>query len=94
MNNAEKKELRTITKALSEEEMVEAIKDFPDDYLWEELIRRNTIMLQRINKVEEILGVTVDSIKVIPIVAWEDIRNRYNDLGSRYMEIKNRMRGI
>lgn len=88
MSEMEKKELKDRIKALTDEETNEVIRLMPSDLLWDELIRRNTKMLQRINKIEDTLGITVDNIHPISIKAWEDIRERYTDVEDKFIYIK------
>ena len=45
-------------------------------------------MLQKINYIEEVLGVSFDNIRPIPVKAWEDIRSRYNDLKDKFGKIR------
>lgn len=87
LSEMDKIELKNRTKGLSDEELSEVIKLIPSDTLWEELIRRNTSMLQKINNIEEVLGITVDNISTISIIAWEDIRKRYFDLENKFKAI-------
>jgi hypothetical protein len=88
MNELEKKEFKDIVKAFGEEEILEAVRLIPGDYLWNELIRRNTKMLKGVNYIEEILGTTVDNLQPIPIVAWEDMKRRYDDLENKFAKIR------
>lgn len=84
----EKEELRDITKAYSDEELSVIIKVLPDDYLWDELMRRDKAMLEKINYIQEILGASFDNLHPIPARAWEDIRNRYDDLKIKFGKIR------
>lgn len=88
MNDVEKNEIKCITKALTDEEINEVIRVIHDDYLWDELFRRNTIMLQRVNQIEEVLGVNMDNIMPIPIETWNEIKRRYMDLKNKYIRIR------
>ena len=85
---AEKDEIKNIIKGFSEEEHKDAIRLFPDDVLWEELFRRNTRMLQRVNQIEEVIGVNMDNILPIPIDTWNEIKRRYMDLKNKYVRIR------
>ena len=87
MNELEKNLFKDSVKAYTEEEKLEAIKLIPSDYLWDELINRNTKMLQRINFVEETLGVSLDNIHPIPAMAWDDIRYRYTDTEDKFKKV-------
>lgn len=93
MNELEKKEFKDVVKAFSDEEINEAIRLIPDDYLWNELIRRNTKMLQKIDQIEEVIGVTLDNIQPIPIKAWEDMKRRYDDLEHKFVRIRKTFGG-
>ena len=85
---AEKDDFKKVIKGFSDEDYKEAIRLFPDDVLWEELFRRNTRMLQRINQIEEVIGVNMDNILPIPIDTWNEIKRRYMDLKNKYMRIR------
>lgn len=85
---AEKDSFKDIIKSFSNEEYIETVKLIPDFCLWDELFRRNTAMLQRINQIEEVLGVNMDNIKPIPIETWLEIRRRYEDLEKKYVMIR------
>lgn len=88
MSELEKKEFKERIKALSDEEVLETVKLLPDDCLWNELFRRNTKMLQRVNQIEEVLGVNMDNIMPIPIETWNEIRRRYEDLEKKFVRVK------
>lgn len=87
MGELEKKEFKETIKALTDEESIEAIKVMSSENLWQELIRRNTTMVQKINEIEDILGISVDNITPITVKAWEDIKNRYDDLEDKFKKI-------
>lgn len=87
MGELEKKEFKETIKALTEEESIEAIKVMSSENLWQELIRRNTSMVQKINEIEDILGISVDNINPITVKAWEDIKTRYDDLEDKFKRI-------
>lgn len=87
MGELEKNEFKETIKALTEEESIEAIKVMSSENLWQELIRRNTSMVQKINEIEDILGISVDNINPITVKAWEDIKNRYDDLEDKFKKI-------
>lgn len=87
MGELEKKEFKETIKALTDEESIEAIKVMSSENLWQELIRRNTTMVQKINEIEDILGISVDNINPITVKAWEDIKNRYDDLEDKFKKI-------
>ncbi len=82
-----KTRLKETVKAFTDEEKTETIKLIPSDKLWEELIRRNTSMVQRINEIEDVLGISVDNIYPITIKAWEDIQRRFNDVEEKFKKI-------
>ena len=85
---SEKEEFKNIIKGFEECDYEEAVRLFPDECLWEELFRRNTAMLQRINQIEEVLGVNMDNIMPIPLDIWNEIRKRYRDLKNKYVRIR------
>lgn len=87
MGELEKKEFKETIKALTDEESIEAIKVMSSENLWQELIRRNTTMVQKINEIEDILGISVDNINPITVKAWEDIKTRYDDLEDKFKRI-------
>lgn len=88
MSELELKEFRERMKALSDEETNEIVKLIADEKLWNELFRRNTKMLQRINQIEEVIGVNMDNIMPIPIETWNEIRHRYEDIEEKYKRIR------
>ena len=88
LSAVEKDQLRDITKAYKDAELHVIIKAIPDEYLWDELMRRDSLMLQKINYIEEVLGVSFDNIHPIPLKAWEDIRSRYDDLKTKFSKIR------
>ncbi len=88
LSSVEKEQLIDITKAYKDVELHVIIKAIPDDYLWDELMRRDSLMLQKINYIEEVLGVSFDNIHPIPLKAWEDIRSRYDDLKTKFGKIR------
>lgn len=88
MNELELKEFRERMKALSDEETNEIVKLISDEKLWDELFRRNTKMLQRINQIEEVIGVNMDNIMPIPVETWNEIRRRYEDMEEKYKRIR------
>lgn len=87
MGELEKNEFKETIKALTDEESIEAIKVMSSENLWQELIRRNTSMVQKINEIEDILGISVDNINPITVKAWEDIKARYDDLEDKFKRI-------
>ena len=88
LSQVEKEELRDITKAHTEEELNVIIRCVPDNLLWDELMKREGSMLNGANAVCEIVGATFDNLKPIPARAWEDIRNRYDDLRDKYLKLR------
>jgi hypothetical protein len=88
MNELERNEFKDRIRALNVEEVVETVRLLSSEVLWNELIRRNTKMLQRINQMEDLLGITIDNIQPISIKAWEDIRHRYDDLETKFIRIR------
>ena len=84
----EKEELKDIAKAYTEEEYLTIIKVVPDDYLWDELMRRDTAMTEKINFIQDIIGSSIDNLQPIPAKAWQDIRSRYNELKDKFSKIR------
>lgn len=82
-----KQRLKETIKAFTDEEKTETIKLIPSEKLWEELIRRNTSMMQKINETKEVLGVSADTISAISAKTWEDIQTRYNDVEYKFKQI-------
>ena len=80
--------IKDAVKAFDQEEILEAIKVVSDDVLWDELIRRDTLMLKKINYIEEVLEISLDNLHPIPVSAWEDMRRRYNDLRDKFSKIR------
>ena len=88
LSEVEKEQLKDITKAYKDEELHVIIKVIPDDYLWDELMRRDSLMFEKITNIEEVLGISLDNLRPIPARAWEDIRNRYDDLKIKFGKIR------
>ena len=88
LSKMDKSELRDITKAYTDEEYLTVIKVIPDDYLWDELIRRDSAMLEKITYIQEVIGVSSDNLHPISARTWEDIRNRYDDLREKFSKIR------
>ena len=80
--------IKDTVKALDQEEVLEAIRVVSDDVLWDELMRRDALMLKKINYIEEILGISLDNLRPIPVSAWQDMRARYNDLRDKFSKIR------
>ena len=80
--------IKDTVKALEQDEVLEAIKVVSDDVLWDELMRRDALMLKKINYIEEILGISLDNLRPIPVSAWQDMRARYNDLRDKFSKIR------
>ena len=89
LSQKDKEELRDITRAYTDEEYLTIIKVVPDDYLWDELIRRDAAMLEKINYIQEIIGGSCDNLRPISAKNWEDIRTRYTDLRDKFSQIRN-----
>lgn len=81
-------DLKDITKAYGSEELDIIIKEIPDDYLWDELLRRDKVIYEKISCIEEALSVSLDSLHPIPARAWKEIRTRYEDLQSKFKKIE------
>ena len=88
LSKMDKEELKNVTKAYTEEECKTIIKVIPDDYLWEELIRRNNSIIKGIDFISETLGVSLDNIIPISAKTWEEIKGRYDDLKDRFSKIR------
>lgn len=88
LTEMEKNELKDVTKAYSEEEYETIIKVIPDDYLWDELIRRNTSMIKGVDFIAETFGVSLDNIAPVSARAWSEIRSRYDDLKDKFSKIR------
>ena len=88
LSEVDKEQLKDITKAYKDEELHVIIKVIPDDYLWDELMRRDSLMFEKITYIEEVLGISLDNLRPIPARAWEDIRNRYDDLKIKFGKIR------
>lgn len=88
LNEIEKKGVKQLIKGFSKDESIEAVKVISSDVLWEELIRRNTKMVEAVNDIEDILGVTVDNIYPITVKAWDDIKRKYDDIENKFKRIK------
>ena len=88
LSEVEKEELKDITKAYTDEELNVIIKVIPDNYLWDELMRREGTMINGANAVCEIVGASFDHLQPIPARAWKEIRNRYDDLRERYIKLR------
>lgn len=88
LSEVEKEELKDITKAYTDEELNVIIKVIPDNFLWDELMRREGTMVKGANSVCEIVGASFDNLQPIPARAWKEIRNRYDDLREKYIKLR------
>ena len=88
LSEVEKEELKDITKAYTDEELNVIIKVIPDNFLWDELMRREGTMVKGASAVCEIVGASFDSLQPIPARAWKEIRNRYDDLREKYTKLR------
>ena len=77
---AEKDDLKKIIKGFSYEDYEEVVKLLPSECMWNELFKRNTNMLHRINQIEEALGVSMDNVMPISIDTWNEVKKRYEDM--------------
>ena len=80
--------LKNVTEAYTSEELNVVIKAIPDDYLWNELMRRDSVVLESINHIEGILDISLDNLRPIPAKAWSEIKTRYEDMQNKYKKIK------
>lgn len=85
---AEKKELKNITKAYTNEEYETIIEVVPDEYIWLELIKRYNAMTKSVDSVADVLGTTLDNITPISAKTWQEIRVKYDDLKEKFEKIK------
>ena len=88
LSPAEKKELRNVTKAYTNEEYETVIKVVPDEYIWVELIRRYNEMTKSVDSVADVLGITLDNITPISAKTWQEIRAKYDDLKEKFGKIR------
>ena len=88
LTEIDKRQLKDATKAYSNEEYETIIKVIPDDYLWDELLRRNSNMNKEIDFVADVLGVTLDNVIPISAKAWQEIRSKYDDLKEKFQKIR------
>lgn len=88
LSEIDKRELKDLTKAYSDEEYQTVVKVIPDDYLWNELMRRNSSMIKGVDIVEEALGVSLDSVVPISAKAWNEMKAKYDDLKDRFSKIR------
>ena len=84
----DKKELKNITKAYTNEEYETVIKVVPDEYLWLELIRRYDAMTKGVDSIADVLGITLDNIVPISAKTWQEIRVKYDDLKDKFLKIR------
>lgn len=80
--------LKNVTESYTSEELNVVIKAIPDDYLWNELMRRDAVVLESINHIEGILDISLDCLRPIPAKAWAEIRTRYEDLQNKFLKIR------
>ena len=80
--------IKNALKAFDQEEILEAVKVLSDDILWDELIRRDMEILEKINYIEGIFDISLDNLHTIPASEWADIRTKYNDLRDKVSQIK------
>lgn len=83
----EKKAIAERTMAMSEDELVIALKCIKSDLLWNELRRRNSKMQEKIETVNEILGVSVSDVNPINESAWNGMVKRFSDVEERFTKI-------
>ena len=88
LSELDEEKLIDIAKSYSEEELSVIIKEIPDDYLWDELIRRDSLIYKKISCIEEVLDVSLDNLHPIPVRAWKEIRTRYDDLQNKFTKIR------
>ena len=88
LGELEKKKLEDVVKACTEEEHDLILRVVPDDALWDELIRRNTSMVEGVDFIAKVLGASLDNINPISAKAWSEIKARYDDLKERYNKVK------
>lgn len=84
--------IKDTVKAFTQEETLEVVKIISDDILWDELIRRNTSIENELYRIEDVLGVTLDNLRPIPIKAWNDLKDRYDDQKTKFQMIRKGMR--
>lgn len=94
LSEMDKKELKDIMKAYSDEEYQTVIKVIPDDYLWNELMRRNASMMKGVDLIEETLGASLDNIVPITAKAWNEIKTKYDDLKDKFSRIRKISGGV
>lgn len=61
MATMEQEELINRTQAMEEDEIRLALKAVPTDYLWEEMLRRDTLMREMLGKIGKIMKGGSDS---------------------------------
>ena len=88
LSQTDKETLANVTKSYTNEELDVVIKEIPDDYLWNEIMRRDSFAIEGINYIEGILDVSFDNLHPIPDKAWSEIKARYEDLQDKYIKIR------
>lgn len=93
MTQAERNKILDVVKAYKEEDFKIAVTAFPDDALWNELIRRESAMFKKIKCVEEIVGINMDNILPIPAITWNETKRRYDDIKDKFVKLKQMFGG-
>ena len=91
ISELDEEKLKDITQSYEVEELNVIIREIPDDYLWDELMRRESFVLKNINYIEEILDISFDNLRPIPAKAWKDIRTRYDEMQNKYKKIRKEL---
>ena len=62
LSQTDKETLANVTKSYTNEELDVVIKEIPDEYLWNEIMRRDSFAIEGINYIEGILDVSFDNL--------------------------------
>ena len=93
MTQVEKNKIIETIKAYQPQDFSIAITVFPDDLLWNELMRRESAMFKKIKCVEEVVGIKMDNIQSIPAIAWNESKKRYDDIKDKFVKLKKMFGG-
>ena len=74
-------------KAMTDEEQIVGLKVISSEKLWAELRRRNSMMQDKIESFNNIMGVSLNTINPIPEASWIGMVDRYIDVEVRFNEI-------
>lgn len=88
MSDLDRKKLKETIKALTEDDKSEVVKLLSSDKLWEELIRRNLAMNEKLDNICEIMGITMDNTNPISAKTWSEMKSKFDVIEDKYIKIR------